>query len=91
MTKNTIAKADEGAAPSIEDDRTGLSGAGLRRAVADHLLYSVGTPPSVADSHEYNRALALAVRDRMQLRWLASTQTYFDLKRKIACYLSVES
>ena len=48
MTKNTIAEADEVAAPSIEDDRTRLSVAGLMRAVADHLRYSVCRPPAVA-------------------------------------------
>ena len=68
MTKGTISEADAVAAPSIEDDRTSLSVAGLTRAVADHLRYSVCRLPAVADSHDYYRALALAVRDRMQHR-----------------------
>jgi len=90
MTKGTISKADAVAAPFIEDDRTSLSVAGLTRAVADHLRYSVCRLPAVADSHDYYRALALAVRDRMQHRWMASTQTCLDLNRKVACYLSAE-
>jgi len=58
--------------------------------VSDHLRYSVGYPPAVADAHDYYRALALAVRDRMQDHWINSTQTYFDQKSKVACYLSAE-
>jgi glucan phosphorylase len=48
--------------------------------------------PAVAgySTHAYYHALALAVRDRMQERWGATTQTYFDLDRKLACYLSAE-
>ena len=38
----------------------------------------------------YYRALALAVRDRMLHRWMHTTQTYFDLHRKVAVYLSAE-
>ena len=90
MIKNPISKADQVAVPSIEDDRTSLSVAGLARATADHLRYSVGRLPAVADSHDYYRALALAVRDRMQHRWMESAQTYLDLNRKFACYLSAE-
>jgi starch phosphorylase len=58
--------------------------------VSDHLRYSVGYPPAVADAHDYYRALALAVRDRMQDHWMNTTQTYFDQRMKVACYLSAE-
>jgi len=87
---NTITKANVVSTPSTNDDRTSLSVAGLTRAVSDHLRYSVCRLPAVADAHDYYRALALAVRDRMQHRWMNTTQTYFDLDRKIACYLSAE-
>ena len=70
--------------------RTGLSAADLKQAVTDHLSYSVGRLPAVAGPHDYYRALALAVRDRMQQRWMRTIQTYFDLNRKTACYLSAE-
>ena len=77
-------------AASVTDVRTGMQAADLKQAVIDHLSYSVGRLPAVAGPHDYYRALALAVRDRMQQRWLSTTQTYFDLNRKIACYLSAE-
>ena len=76
--------------PSILDVRTGMQAADLKQAVADHLRYSVGRLPAVANPHHYYRALALAVRDRMQHRWMNTTQTYFDLRRKVAAYLSAE-
>jgi starch phosphorylase len=58
--------------------------------VADHLRYSVGRPAAIAKPHDYYRALALSVRDRMQHRWINTTETYFDRGRKVACYLSAE-
>jgi starch phosphorylase len=64
--------------------------ADLSRAVTDHLRYSVGCLAAVAKPHDYYKALALAARDRMQHRWVETSQTYFDLHRKVACYLSAE-
>jgi len=75
---------------SDRDVRTGMDAVTLRQAVADHLRYSVGRPAAVASLHDYYRALALAVRDRMQHRWMNTTQTCFDLNRKVASYLSAE-
>jgi starch phosphorylase len=86
----TTPKATKPSTPLIEDDRTSMSVEGLKRAVMNHLYHSVGIIPAVADAHDVYRALALTVRDRMQHRWMNSTQTYFDLKKKIACYLSAE-
>jgi len=73
-----------------EPSRTGLSGDALRRGVVDHLRYSIGRPAAALKSEHYYRALALAVRDRMQDNRLASTQTSLDLGRKVTCYLSAE-
>ena len=68
-------------AAAADDERTGLTAAALTQAVADHLRYSIGRLPPVASPHDYYRALALAVRDRMQHRWVAPPQTYFELER----------
>jgi starch phosphorylase len=67
-----------------------MHSADLRQAIIDHLRFSVGRPTVAATPHDYYRALALAVRDRMQLRWTNTVDTYFDSSRKIACYLSAE-
>ena len=73
-----------------EPSRTGLSGDALRRGVVDHLRYSIGRPAAALKSEHYYRALALAVRDRMQDNRVASTQTSLDTGRKVTCYLSAE-
>ncbi|HTP41927.1 MAG TPA: glycogen/starch/alpha-glucan family phosphorylase, partial [Nitrospiria bacterium] len=72
------------------DVRNGLQTADIRQAVRDHLRYSIGRPAAIATPRDYYRALALAVRDRMQHRWIATTETYFNLGGKVACYLSAE-
>ncbi len=75
---------------AAEDVRTGMDAASLRRAIEDHLLYSLGRPAALLTPQNYYHALALAVRDRMQKRWTDTTQTYLDLSRKVAVYLSAE-
>jgi hypothetical protein len=69
---------------TYEHSRTGLSADALRRGVVDHLRYSIGRPVAALKAEHYYRALALAVRDRMQDNRVASTQTSFDLGRKVA-------
>ncbi len=73
-----------------EDVRTSLDAAALRQAILDHLQYSVGRRPTVAGPRDYYQATALAVRDRIQHRWLNTTQSIVDQSRKAACYLSAE-
>src|SRR6201997_5417942 len=73
-----------------EPTRTGMQAAALQRAINDHLRYSIGRPAAARRPEHYYRALALAVRDRMQDRRMASTQTSLDLGRKVTCYLSAE-
>src|ERR1700752_3392151 len=87
----------DGMAPSApqradlaEPTRTGMQAAALQRAINDHLRYSIGRPAAARRPEHYYRALALAVRDRMQDRRVASTQTSLDLGRKVTCYLSAE-
>ncbi len=55
-----------------------------------HLRYSIGRPAAALKPEHFYRALALAVRDRMQDNRVASTQTSLDLGRKATCYLSAE-
>ena len=75
---------------STEDTRTGMSAGALRQAIEDHLRYTLGRPAALLEPKHYYHALALAVRDRMQDRWAATTQTYVDLSRKVTAYLSAE-
>jgi starch phosphorylase len=73
-----------------EHSRTGMGSPALQRAITDHLRYSIGRPAAALRPEHYYRALALAVRDRMQDRRVASTQTSLDLGSKVTCYLSAE-
>lgn len=63
----------------VEPTRTGMQAAALQRAINDHLRYSIGRPAAALRPEHYYRALALAVRDRMQDRRVVSTQTSLDL------------
>jgi starch phosphorylase len=90
MARNSGHVVRRGEGLSNEDVRTGNQAGALQQAVADHLRYSVGRLPAVASNHDYYRALALAVRDRMQERWTRTTETYLAQPHKIACYFSAE-
>jgi glycogen phosphorylase len=79
-----------GAPDHVVDVRTGLQADALRQAIVDHLRYSIGRPASVLTPAHYYRALALAVRDRVQHRWFTSMQAFLDPSRKVVCYLSAE-
>jgi starch phosphorylase len=91
---NNIPKANVAPAEALplsaENERTGLSVMALREAIRDHVIYSVGRHPTVASKHDFYRALALAVRDRLQHRWAHTVDIYFEKDIKKACYLSAE-
>ncbi|MFT4042157.1 MAG: glycogen/starch/alpha-glucan phosphorylase [Gordonia sp. (in: high G+C Gram-positive bacteria)] len=70
--------------------RTAMTVAALKAAVTDHLTYSIARPAAVLTPEHYYRALALAVRDRMQQRWMSTTQDWLDLSNKVTCYFSAE-
>ena len=78
------------ATATTSSSRSGRNADALRQAVTDHLRYSIGRPAAALEREHYYRALALAVRDRMQDNRVASTQTSLDLGRKVTCYLSAE-
>lgn len=74
----------------VEDDRTGLDITTLRRALADHLVYSLGKFPGIATPNDYYMALAYTVRDRLQQRWIASMQTCRLPEVRVVAYFSAE-
>ncbi|WP_201094573.1 glycogen/starch/alpha-glucan phosphorylase [Thiocystis minor] len=75
---------------SVADVRTGLDSTSLKQAMLDHLHYSLGRLPAVATPANDYRALALAIRDRLQQRWIRTSETYVERGRQLACYLSAE-
>ncbi|MFN8072086.1 MAG: glycogen/starch/alpha-glucan phosphorylase [Mycobacterium sp.] len=87
---SSAAAGDGGKHAKDDDVRTGMTATSLRQAIEDHLRYTLGRPFQLLEPQHYYHALALAVRDRMQERWTDTTQTYLDLSRKVAVYLSAE-
>ena len=74
----------------VEDDRTGMSVETLKRALADHLLYSQGKFESLAVLHDYYMALAYTVRDRLVQRRVQTVKKHILRDVKVVYYLSVE-
>ena len=63
---------------------------GLREAILDKLVYAVGKDPQHATRHDWFRALAMAVRDRLVDGWMATTRQVYEGDRKRVYYLSLE-
>jgi starch phosphorylase len=81
---------DKNTSVQVEDDRTGTSVETLRRAIADHLFYSLGRTAEMASKQDIYMAIALTVRDRLLHRWLNTAETYFHQDSRVVCYLSAE-
>ena len=79
------------ATPLIPGDRpVSPDAARFCAAILDKLNYGVGKDPEHALDHDWFMATALAVRDRIVDRWMASTrQTYRDGRKRVY-YLSLE-
>ena len=62
----------------------------LRDSVVAKLTYTVGRDPMVATDRDWFIATALAVRDHVVERWMASTRANYTSQRKRVYYLSLE-
>ncbi|KAA1009804.1 glycogen/starch/alpha-glucan phosphorylase [Paraburkholderia panacisoli] len=78
------------ASGSAEPARSGLDADALQRDVIDNLICQQARYPAIATPHDWYRALACSVRDRMLARWVATVQTYAARDVRVACYLSAE-
>ncbi|MBI4951465.1 MAG: glycogen/starch/alpha-glucan phosphorylase [Myxococcales bacterium] len=74
----------------VEDDRTSMHPAALRRAFHDHLRFSRGRRIDEATAFDCYTALALSVRDRLVERWNATERAYAESRCKRVYYLSAE-
>jgi starch phosphorylase len=72
--------------------RTGLSVSDIRLAMVDHLRLSQGRLPKYATNHDWYRAMAYVVRDRVLDRCLATVDLLSDTytTAKLVAYLSAE-
>lgn len=64
--------------------------AAFKRAVANKLMYAVGKDPVAASQDDWLHATALAVRDQLVERWMATTRAQYAQKLKRVYYLSME-
>ncbi|MEO8250403.1 MAG: glycogen/starch/alpha-glucan family phosphorylase, partial [Burkholderiales bacterium] len=62
----------------------------FKRAVAEKLMYAVGKDPAAAQEGDWLQAAALAVRDRLVARWMATTRAQYAQDVKRVYYLSME-
>ncbi len=92
QSDENIVNSSEACVPQIqvEDDRTGMSPATLKRAFLDNLFYVQGVDRSEAKAYDYYVALAYTVRDRLLQRFLKTTNTYKQEKVKLVSYFSAE-
>jgi starch phosphorylase len=68
----------------------GVSVADWKRSIAEKLYYTLARFPAVATANDRYLAVALAVRDRLLERWLATASTYAREGSRTVCYLSAE-
>ncbi|MDD1620618.1 MAG: glycogen/starch/alpha-glucan phosphorylase, partial [Methylococcaceae bacterium] len=79
----------------FDQSRISLSASSIKQGILEHLIYSLGRSPKEAPEQAYYKALALAMRDRLQHRWINTVQSYLEGVRfkkdvKVVCYLSAE-
>ena len=70
--------------------RTGLSEEAIAAALLDKLHYAQAVPIEFASRHDWYMALALAVRDRLLDRYLATLDAVVQSRAKVVAYLSAE-
>ncbi len=70
--------------------RLGMSADAIRQSFFHHLEYSLGKDAYSATEHDRYTSLAMATRDRLIERWIATQQTYYNRNAKRVYYLSLE-
>ena len=77
-------------AVAVEDDRTSMHPAALRRAFTDHVQFTRSRDLESATPFDRYMALAYSVRDRLVHRWSQTQRAYYQRDAKRAYYLSAE-
>ena len=67
-----------------------LALAEIKSAILTKLRLAIGKDAEMATRHDWYKAAALALRDRMVHRWLTSDKESYDAGRKRVYYLSLE-
>src|ERR1700732_2223395 len=79
-----------GTDPKSEDERVAMSKEAFKHDFLDNLFCVQGKIPALATRHDYHRALASTVRDRMLHRWISPAEAYTSHGSRTVAYLSAE-
>jgi starch phosphorylase len=74
----------------IEPPLDELALADVKSAILTKLTLAIGKDAAMATRHDWYKAAALALRDRMVHRWLVTDKQSYDAGRKRVYYLSLE-
>ena len=75
---------------ALSTETTGRSAESFRRAIANHLTFTIGKDAASASKRDWLYALSVAVRDRLVERWLDTTRRQYRQNVKRVYYLSME-
>jgi len=64
--------------------------ASIKALIANKLMFSIGKDPHAARAEDWLQAAALAVRDHLVERWMATTRAQYQQDSKRVYYLSME-
>ena len=73
-----------------DPERVGLDAKGVFDGMTEHLFFTLGKLASTASRHDLYMALSYAVRDRLMVRYLATTEAMRAKPQKSVAYLSAE-
>jgi len=90
MTDSPVRLVPETPAPKPEAPHLRTDPQALQRSFLAHVQYTRGQGPDRATPWDKFQAIAMAVRDRLAERWVATKRTYRSQNPKRAYYLSAE-
>ena len=72
-----------------DPERAGLDAKSVFDGMTEHLFFTLGKLAPTASRHDLYMALSYAVRDRLMMRYLATTEAMRARPQKSVAYLSV--
>ena len=73
-----------------DPERAGLDAKSVFDGMTEHLFFTLGKLAPTASRHDLYMALSYAVRDRLMMRYLATTEAMRAHPQKSVAYLSAE-
>ena len=76
--------------PILQYDYASLDKDAIKRALSNHMIYTVGKDHFTARQRDWLHAVAYMVRDRLTERWMETMRGYYRNDSKRVYYLSLE-